>query len=276
MGQYKVPQNVEAEDHILGPLTFRQFIYALVGFGWGAICFAIFRKVPVLLILIGFPPTMLLMLLAFYTRDGQNFEQILISMADFFAAPRKRYWVKEEIAETFHIEPTKQAAEITQRNPEEVMSELEKLSTLIDSRGWNKPPDRATSQIVPSTKHEDRIVTPPTPHAPDEPKTDMLDQKSPLAQNLAELLRSAAEDVREEAMNQMTTKQSAKRPLQTAQNALSGGTPQPQAQTGDILKLATQNDDLTVSQIAAQANRVTPAPVAVPINTQVGVAANGR
>ena len=36
MGQYKVPQNVEAEDKILGPLTFKQFIYALMGFGWAA------------------------------------------------------------------------------------------------------------------------------------------------------------------------------------------------------------------------------------------------
>src|ERR1700722_1930999 len=139
MGQYKVPQNVEAEDHILGPLTFKQFIYALIGFGWGAVSFALLRWSLPLLIIIGFPPAMLFMLLAFYTRDGQNFEQLLIALAGFFAASRKRLWVKENIAETFHVQAVKPPEEMSQRNPTQVRSELEKLASLIDSRGWNLP-----------------------------------------------------------------------------------------------------------------------------------------
>ncbi|HEY2004291.1 MAG TPA: PrgI family protein [Candidatus Saccharimonadia bacterium] len=258
MGQYKVPQNVEAEDKILGPLTFRQFIYALIGVGWGILCFAILRAVPALLAVVGFPPTMLFLLLAFYTRDGQNFEQLLIAMVGFFAAARRRVWVKDPVAEVFHIEPTKHAAEITQRNPAEVISELEKLSTLIDSRGWNEPPQPENQAIMPTTAHEDRMVAPPpAPLAPDMPKTDMLDMKnSPSAQNLAELLREAAEDVREEAVQQMTDPR-AKAPaaLATAQASITGVTP---SQPNDILKLATQNDDLSVSQIAAQATRLVP------------------
>jgi hypothetical protein len=260
LGQYKVPQNVEAEDKILGPLTFRQFIYALMGFGWAALSFAILRGIPAVMVVVGFPPTMLLLLLAFYTRDGQNFEQILIAMVGFFASSRRRLWVKEDVAETFHVTPTPHAAEITQRNPAEVISELEKLASLIDSRGWNEPPKPEGNQmVVPATAHEDRMVAPPpAPHAPDMPKTDMLDmQHSPLAQNLAELLREAAEDVRVEAMEQMDAKPGRKQPtaLTKAQASISGVTPN---QTGDILKLATQNDDLTVSQIAAQATRIAP------------------
>jgi hypothetical protein len=269
MGQYKVPQNVEAEDKILGPLTFRQFIYALMGFGWGLICFAVFRKLPALMVVIGFPPTMLFFLLAFYTRDGQNFEQLLIAMIGFFAAPHKRLWVKEDVAETFHVEPTKHAAEITQRNPAEVLSELEKLANLIDSRGWNRPPEPEANLILPSTQAQERIVAPPpAPHAPDEPKTDMLDlQKSPLAQNLAQLLAEAAEDVREEALQQMNSHPGqrivpaalanaqanlAGTPYNTADNAVTA------ANTSGIMKLATQSDDITVSQVAAQANRMVP------------------
>ena len=30
MATYKVPQDVEAEDKLLGPFTFRQFIYLLI------------------------------------------------------------------------------------------------------------------------------------------------------------------------------------------------------------------------------------------------------
>jgi hypothetical protein len=261
MGQYKVPQNVEAEDHVLGPLTFRQLIYAMVGFAWGAICFGLFRKIIPVMIVLGFPPVMLFFLLAFYSRDGQDFEQLLIAMVGFFATPRKRLWLKEDAIETFHVEPTKKAAEVTQRNPEEVISELEKLATLIDSRGWNKPTPVEANVVLPSTAHEDRIVQPPPPppHAPDEPHTDMFDmQQSPMAQNLAELLRQAAEDVRQEAMQQMAVPPGRKTAsaLATADASLNGGvTPDNQ---GNILKLATQNDDLSIQQIAAQAMRIAP------------------
>jgi hypothetical protein len=279
LGQYKVPQNVEAEDKIIGPLTFRQFIYALMGFGWAAICFAIFRSLPAVMIIVGFPPTMLFMLLAFYTRDGQNFEQLLIAMVGFFAASRKRLWVKEDVLETFHVEPTAKKAEITQRDPAVVMSELEKLATLVDSRGWNKPPTPETNLVLPSTANEDRMVAPPpAPHAPDEPKTDMLDvHNSPLAQNLAELLRQAAEDVREEAMQQMAAKPTHKTAtaLATAGASISGVTSD---NSTNILKLATQNDDLSVQQIAAQATRIQPAPVPAQAPQQVGevdIRANG-
>src|SRR6185369_4769443 len=111
MGQYKVPQNVEAEDKILGPLTFKEFIYALIGFGWAAIIFAVFRKIPAVMIVLGFPPTLLFMLLAFYNRDGQNFEQLLLAMVQFFAASRRRAWAKDDTLETFHVAPTVHVAE---------------------------------------------------------------------------------------------------------------------------------------------------------------------
>jgi hypothetical protein len=252
MGQYKVPQNVEAEDKILGPLTFKEFIYALIGFGWAAIAFAIFRSwAPALVIVIGGPPAFLFMMLAFFHRDGQSFEQILLAMVQFFAASRRRPWRKDELVETFHIEATPMAIEMTQRNPAQVRSELEKLAHLIDSRGWNHPPEADSTMVMPSTAHADRIVptAPPVPRAPEDIPTDILDmQKSPQARNLSELLRAAAEDVRSEAMQQMV------RPAAgTIMPSISGVTPAP---VNDILKLATQSDELKVSQIASQATRV--------------------
>lgn len=257
MGQYKVPQDVEAEDKILGPLTFKQFIYALIGVGWGLICFALFRTIPALVVIVGAPPTILMLMLAFYNRNGQTFEQILLAMVQYYAANRKRVWIKDDIIESFHVEPTPIAKEATQRNPAQVRSELEKLANLIDSRGWNHPADDMTNLVMPSTAHADRIVPPPppTPRAPEDIPEDILDmQQSPLAQNLAELLRAAAEDVREEAMQQMTGKyvQPASPPIAPVGVSISAVTSAP---TGDILKLATQSDELSVSQIAAQATR---------------------
>ena len=272
MGQYKVPQNVEAEDKILGPLTFQQFIYAIIGFGWAALSFAIFRKVPAAMVIIGAPPALLFFLLAFYNRDGQNFEQILLAMVQYFAASHHRPWAKDDIIETFHVEPTVLAAELTQRNPAEVRSELEKLANLIDSRGWNHAPQPESELVRPTTLHEERIVPPPAPApiAPEDTPTDILDmQSSPLAQNLAELLRAAAEDVREEAMQQMTGKTIAPVPGAPAPTSISGVTAAP---ASDIIQLATQSDELTVSQIAAQATRR----VQLPNGQSLEIPINGR
>src|SRR5262249_28124790 len=78
---------------------------------------------------------------------------------------------------------------------------------------------------------------------------------SPLAQNLAELLRQAAEDVRVEAMQQMNGRPVRRAAAGAAPGSINAMTT---SQTGDILKLATQNDDLSVQQLAAQATRIAP------------------
>lgn len=260
MGQYKVPQNVEAEDHILGPLTFKQFIYMLIGAGWGIMCFAIFKSVPIVMVVLGAPPFILFMLLAFFRRDGQDFEHLLVAVVGFFSATHYRLWVKEPVAETFHITPAKKVAEISQRNPTQVISELEKLATLIDSRGWNIPVNQDTGShlTMPTTTQAERIIAPavPTPTPQDTPHTDMLDLKnSPLAQNLAQLLQESANDVRQQAVSQMASPQS-----------ISGVTAQP---SSDILRLATQSEGMSVASVAAQATRMMPSIPQTPASGQM-------
>ncbi len=277
MGQYKVPQNVEAEDKILGPLTFKQFVYAMIGMGWGIVCFALFHTLLPVMIVLGGPVVILFLLLAFYTRDGQNFEQLLIAMVGFFANSRRRIWRKEAIVESFHIEPHKVVAEQSQRNPVEVRSQLDHLASLIDSRGWNQEanPELVATPSVPS----DRLIAPsnvPEPMtAETTPSEDILDlQHSPLAQNLAALIQDAAADVREEAIEQMKARQAAARRAVAAPPSVSGVTT---PSTGDILELATKRDDLTVSQLAATATRIAPLPEgqAVELHNN-GSAAAGR
>jgi hypothetical protein len=254
MGQYKVPQNVEAEDKILGPLTLKQFIYAMMGFGWAIISFAIFQKILIVMIVVGAPPTILLMLLAFYTKDGQNFEQLLVALVGFYYNSRHRIWRKEEIIESFHITPRKVAAEQTQRDPLVVRGQLENLASMIDSRGWNLEP---AGQLV----QPDRLVAPVATPNPQsqlvEPQAseDILDlQHSPLAQNLASLIQEATSDVRAEAIEQMTARSKAAPAAKVpATSSISVTTANP----GDIMKLAMERDDLTVSQLAASATRST-------------------
>jgi len=264
MGQYKVPQNVEAEDKIIGPLTLKQFIYCIIGVGWALLCFLLFRAFIPLMIVVGAPVTIIFMLLGLYQRDGQNFEQYLVALVGFFSQSRKRLWTKEPIVESFKIEPVKAAAEQSQRNPVEVRSQLDKLATLVDARGWAEQHDDQgvlqADQILAPRGDNDRLIMPQAPKGESsitqaDGENDVLDlENSPLAQNLSALIDQAASEVKTEAIESMNAPGVAVPKVAVPAPSVSVTTPG----ANDILKLATERDDLTVSQLAAQATRVVP------------------
>ena len=51
MAVYKVPQNVEAEDKLLGPFSFRQFIYLVISVVGIAIAWVMFSIFPPLVVI---------------------------------------------------------------------------------------------------------------------------------------------------------------------------------------------------------------------------------
>lgn len=88
--EYKVPQNIDQEDKILGPLTFAQFIYVLIGGGIILIAFALFDfalfllvAIPVLLLTIGF---------ALVKVQDQPFSRILMAFVHYLRQPKQRIW----------------------------------------------------------------------------------------------------------------------------------------------------------------------------------------
>lgn len=136
MGQYKVPQDVEAEDKILGPYTLKQFIYAVIGVAYGFLTFRIFfSATPVLFFIIGVPPTILLLMLGLYQRKDQPFEALFLALVAFWTKPRKRIWLKEPITEVFKIVQPPLKEDVTQKTPGEVRSQLDHLAQVIDTRG---------------------------------------------------------------------------------------------------------------------------------------------
>lgn len=88
-----VPQFIDVEDKIFGPITTRQFVILLVG---GLLCFIAFKSADttlfiVLLALIGG----LTLLFAFVRINGQPFHFFLLNiMQTTFSRPRRRVWNK--------------------------------------------------------------------------------------------------------------------------------------------------------------------------------------
>lgn len=151
MAQYKVPQDIEAEDKLLGPLTFKQFIFAIIAcvsaagvfFGW---------NISPIVSIIFLPPMLVFAILAFYRRPDQSVETYLVALMGFMFKPRKRIWSRDGIAEhvivTAPKAPEKRYDETKTR--EQVKGQLKELAKVIDTRGWS------TKQI--GNADDDRLV----------------------------------------------------------------------------------------------------------------------
>lgn len=257
MGTYKVPQNVEAEDKILGPLSLKQFIYALIGIGYGLLTFAIFSKISIVIwVFLGAPPMLALLALGLYQRQDQPMEVFIIAILEFFVRPRSRTWQKEPIAEVFRLEPPPPKIEEAVRDQRQVHSQLAQLSHLVDTRGWSiKESVVQEPNEQPLVDLRDRLgvegLSSPSlffdaPEVTDD--DDILNAQSAAAQNLNVLMENTSQSVRDEAMERMRMHSVAAKP------SISGSTAVP---SDAILKLATEGGDLTIAQIAAQARRQT-------------------
>lgn len=255
MGTYKVPQNVEAQDKILGPLSMKQFVYAMIGIGYGLLTFAILKSVILLWIIVGVPPMLALLALGLYQKEDQSMEVYLIGIAQFIARPKTRLWQKEPIAEVFHLEPPPPKPELVARDSRKARSQLSQLADVVDTRGWSvKQPEVQEMTAVPVIDMQDRIgsdvlgpnIGMESPEISDE--DDILSTTSKAAADLDVLIQNSAKSLKAEAVEKMTSSNPA---ASTAPASTSGMTSSP---SDDILKI-TAVGELSVAQIAAQARR---------------------
>jgi len=207
MAVYKVIQDVEAEDKLVGPLTLKGFIYAIIAISCGYINFR--------LILLGTPikwvllpaflvPMLLFGVLASPLGKEQPTEVWLLSRVRFFFKPRLRKWDQAGLEELVTITAPKKIEEILTKNlsQNEVHSRLKTLASTLDTRGWaiknvdlnlNSPaPDKG---VV--TPESDRLVanagyTQQAPVVDIHAADDILDeQNNPTAQKFASMMQDA-------------------------------------------------------------------------------------
>ena len=138
MAQYKVPQDVEAEDKLLGPFTFRQFIYLLIMFGLIALGFLFVRIGIWPLIIILVPPFVLLGILALPLKKDQPMETYLSAVVSFHLKPRKRIWDPGQPNSTIEISAPKQVEDNRTKDlsQEEASRRLSFLADIVDTEGY--------------------------------------------------------------------------------------------------------------------------------------------
>jgi hypothetical protein len=99
MAEYQVPQFIEVEDKIFGPLSFKQFIFVAGGVG---ICVALFLYLHFIGILLAIPVAVFSGALAFYKINNKSFTEILEAAFNYYIGGRLYLWRKEEAPEMTH------------------------------------------------------------------------------------------------------------------------------------------------------------------------------
>lgn len=136
MASYKVPQDVEADDKLIGPFTFRQFIYLMIVFGAITLAVMLFQLFP-LLAIIPVPFAIFFLVLALPLKKDQPMETYLAAIVSFYLKPHKRFWIPGQSESTILITAPKKVEVSRTRDitGEEAGHRLSFLANIIDTEG---------------------------------------------------------------------------------------------------------------------------------------------
>lgn len=269
MAQYKVPQDVEADDKLLGPFNFRQFIYLLIVAALIALAWALGQLFPLFAIL-PIPPALFLLVLALPLRKDQPMETYIAALISFYTKPNRRLWNPGQRESTIEITAPKIVEKVLTKNltEEEAGRRLSFLANVVDSQGYSI---------------KDSIVTPTSSPVRDEfiaeaeNAPDIFEnyQSSQVAADLS----SEADRHRAEVVQQMRAAIAANNPIQPESKAPEPPTPtfnaanltpptlppqppfattpapEPDQLTQHRLVELSENPDFTVATIAKEAHR---------------------
>ena len=138
MAQYKVPQDVEADDKLLGPFNFRQFVYLLICGGLIAMAVGLFQLFPVLAI-IPLPFVLFFGALALPLKKDQPMETYLAAIVSYFLKPRTRTWHPGQRESTILITAPKikdDKPRVRDISGEEATHRLSFLADIVDTEGY--------------------------------------------------------------------------------------------------------------------------------------------
>lgn len=233
MATYKVLQDIEAEDKLLGPLTLKQFIFAIVFLGIGFVEFKLitFTGLSVVRwpIVIALLPVFIVFgfLAAPISRDQPN-DVWLLARLRYLVKPHVRIWNQDGLSDLVTINAPKRIEHFFTNglNQGEVQSRLSALANTLDSRGWaTKNVDVnlfAQPGYLSTSDGSDRLVAPSNlpvnvMAADIRAADDMMDERSnPVAQHLDQMVQQSTAAHRQQVKESVQNPYSPPADLNTA------------------------------------------------------------
>lgn len=209
MASYKVIQDIEAEDKLLGPLTFRQFVYALFCVGFLFLTWFIGSRGGLFLAPMFLFPALVAGFFAFPWRRDQPTELWALAKIRFLLKPRKRIWNQSGSKELVTITAPKRRVTYTRNlSTTEVRSRLSSLASTLDTRGWAIKGAMQPALAMPNQTQvdSDRLVDaePIQPQIDDTQADDIFDdQNNPRAQRMRTLVDESTKSRRQKVIDEM-------------------------------------------------------------------------
>jgi hypothetical protein len=257
MAAYKVIQDVEAEDKLVGPLSLRQFIYAMVSAGFMYLCFLAATKHAPALLVVFVPIAGGSGFFAFPWKGDQPTETWALAKLRFLVKPRRRIWNQTGMKHLVTVTAPKKV-EVKYTNglsQDQVQGRLSALADTIDSRGWatrNVDYTQLRQGYNPQDpfglEDSDRLVngsgTPEEVSDDSADGTDMLDDNSSVAQNFDSMLGRSSQDHRQRIVEQMTASRQ-----QTKDNTLAADKKEPPQTQASASTNTTDPDNPTLPPV---------------------------
>jgi len=128
--EYQVPQFIEIEDKIVGPLTLKQFIYLAGGAG---LCAIFFFTLPFYLaFLFSIPVGGFGVALAFYRVNNKPFVEIVESAVSYYLGAKLFLWRKEDAPGKAESAPEAVVLPVSRTAPRLTSGKLHELAWSLD------------------------------------------------------------------------------------------------------------------------------------------------
>lgn len=191
MAVYKVPQDVEADDKLLGPFSFRQFIYLAIAAAGGVVAWGL-SKIFLPLAIIPAPIVITFIILALPLRKDQPMEIYAAAILSFLIKPRKRLWQPDGVVTLIEVSlPEVKEFRGKGLTQDETSERLNYLSQLVDTQGWAVRGLSNAPAVLDNPQLSDDIMT-----ETQTPEEDVLDENNQISQNLSARLDQTDEQRR--------------------------------------------------------------------------------
>jgi len=135
MQQFTVPQFIDVEDKIIGPITVRQFIILIVA---GFFLFLEYKLSDFAFFLfIGVPTLLIFIVLAFVKINGMPFHYFILNVIQTLKKPMIRIWARSEEIYASISKTDKEKIVVTpsSHKAQATRSRLSELSLVVDTGG---------------------------------------------------------------------------------------------------------------------------------------------
>lgn len=196
MATYKVPQDVEADDKLIGPFSFRQFIYLIIVALAGAMAWGL-SNIFIGLAVIPLPIILLFGALALPLRKDQPMEIYLAAIISFYLKPHKRLWDPDGVESLIEITAPKIVEQQRSKNisQEDAEQRFSYLAGIVDSGGWAI---RGSGTQAPQNTILNNDVLLEAQGA-----EDVLDASNSVAQTFNTMINRESDRIRQEAIDRM-------------------------------------------------------------------------